>query len=110
MVSHAYLGVTAEDPGALVSLDSEEKPGVEVQSVDPDGPAARAGILGSATVAGGDVITKMDGDAVRSMADVDEVVSRHRPGDGIAVELLRNGAKVTVQVQLGERPASVPLG
>ena len=109
-VSHAYLGIGAGDgPGALVSLGSG-RAGVRVRECDPDSPAARAGILGNGSVAGGDVIVSVDGQAVRSMSDVDEVVSRHRPGDGIPVELSRDGSRLTVQVQLGERPASVPLG
>ena len=54
-----------------------------VVSVDPDGPAARAGILGEGSVAGGDVIVAVDGQPVASMADVDDIVSRHRPGDGV---------------------------
>ena len=109
-VSHAYLGIASgDDPGALVSLGSG-KVGVRVREVDPDGPAARAGILGDGSVAGGDVVLSVDGDAVRSMADVDDVVSRHRPGDGIPIELSRDGGRLTVQVQLSERPASVPLG
>ena len=109
-VNHAYLGIEAgDDRDALVSLGAG-KAGVRVREVDPDGPAARAGILGDASVAGGDVILAVDGDPVRSMADVDDVVSRHRPGDGIPVLLSRDGGRLTVQVQLSERPASVPLG
>jgi len=83
---------------------------VRVREVDPDGPAARAGILGDGNVAGGDVIVSVDGDPVSSMADVDDIVSRHRPGDGVPIELERDGSRLTVQVQLSERPASVPLG
>ncbi len=109
-VSHAYLGISAGDgPDALVSLGSG-RAGVRVRVCDPDGPAARAGILADGNVAGGDVIVSVDGEAVRSMADIDAIVSRHRPGDGIPVELSRDGSRLTVQVQLGERPASVPLG
>jgi S1-C subfamily serine protease len=109
-VSHAYFGIAAGDGrDALVSLGSG-RTGVRVREVDPDGPAARAGILGDASVAGGDVIVSVDGQAVQSMADIDDVVSRHRPGDGIPVVLSRDGSRLTVQVQLGERPASVPLG
>ena len=109
-VSHAYLGIAAgEGPGSLVSL-GDGRAGVRVREVDPDGPAARAGILGDGSVAGGDVILSVDGRQVRSMADIDDVVSRHRPGDGIPVVLSRDGSRLTVQVQLSERPASVPLG
>ena len=110
MVSHAYLGIRGGAGDPLVSLDEGRAPGVTVQEVDPDGPAARAGILGAATVAGGDVIVAVDGHPVRSMADVDDVVSRHRPGDGLAVDLVRDGRELTVQVELTERPASVPMG
>jgi S1-C subfamily serine protease len=110
MVSHAYLGVRGADGGALVALDDGGRAGVRVEEVDPGGPAARAGILGADAVTGGDVITAVDDEPVRSMSDVDDLVSRHRPGDGCAVTLLRDGKELTVQVQLTERPASVPLG
>ena len=109
-ISHAYLGIRGGAGDPLVSLDEGRALGVTVQEVDPDGPAARAGILGAATVAGGDVIVAVDGQPVRSMADVDDVVSRHRPGDGLAVDILRGRGKLTVQVELTERPASVPMG
>jgi hypothetical protein len=44
------------------------------------------------------------------MAEIDDVIARHRPGDGIPVILERNGGRVTVQLQLAERPASIPIG
>ena len=109
-VSHAYLGIAAADgPGALVSLRNG-RTGVRVREVDPEGPAARAGILGDRSVAGGDVIVAVDGQPVSSMADIEDIVSRHRPGDGLPVELARDGGRLKVQVLLSERPASVPLG
>jgi S1-C subfamily serine protease len=110
MVSHAYLGVRATDGAALVTLDDGGRAGVRVDEVDPGGPAARAGIVGSEAVTGGDLIAAVDGRPVRSMAEVDDLVSRHQPGDGCAIRLLRDGKELTVQVQLTERPASVPLG
>jgi S1-C subfamily serine protease len=108
-VSHAYLGIAAGGPGSLVSLGAG-RAGVRVREVDPDGPAARAGILGDGSVAGGDVIVSVDGEPVDSMADIDDIVSRHRPGDGLPIVLDRDGGRLTVQVLLAERPASVPLG
>jgi S1-C subfamily serine protease len=113
MVAHAYLGVRGEvvsDP--LVSMDGGAPTGVQVQGVEPGSPAARAGILGADAVqqGGGDVLTSIDGTAVHSMTDVDDVLARHRPGDGVAVGLRRDGHDLTVQVELSERPASVPVG
>jgi S1-C subfamily serine protease len=113
VVSHAYLGVRAgDDADGLVAMASSDSKGVRVEEVDPGGPAGRAGIIGANAVdaGGGDVITAVDGREVHSMADVENVIRRHRPGDGVAVSLLRDGRPLTVQVQLTERPASVPLG
>ena len=110
MVSHAYLGIRSTSESAPVTFDTGEKPGVRVEQVDPGGPAARAGILGDGTVAGGDLILAVDGIPVRSMADIDDIIARHRPGDGIPIELERDGGRLTVQVQLTERPVSVPIG
>ena len=111
-VSHAYLGIrgSAEANATVTFEGGGSKPGVRVQEVDPGGPAARAGILGAGTVAGGDVIRSVDGTPVRSMADIDDVVARHRPGDGIAIVVDRDGSELTLQVQLSERPVSVPMG
>jgi S1-C subfamily serine protease len=44
------------------------------------------------------------------MVEIDDVLDRHRPGDGVAIDLVRDGRELTVQVQLSERPASVPMG
>jgi S1-C subfamily serine protease len=110
MVSHAYLGLRGDSSPTVTFDDGGGKAGVRVQEVDPGGPAARAGILGEGTVAGGDIILALDGTPVRSMAQIDDVVARHRPGDGIAVVVQRDGGKLTLQVQLAERPASVPIG
>ena len=38
------------------------------------------------------------------MADVDDILARHRPGDGVAVELRRDGRELTVQVELDRAP------
>ena len=108
-VTHAYLGIRAVDEGSLVAIGSG-KGGVRVASLDPEGPAARAGILDDGGVSDGDVIVAVDGMPVHSMADIDDIVARHRPGDGIPVVVERDGGKLTVQVQLSERPASVPIG
>jgi S1-C subfamily serine protease len=112
VVSHAYLGIRGLDAAdGRIALAEGAPAGVRVGAVDPASPAARAGIRGADAVAagGGDVLMAIDGRRVRSMADVEQIVKRHRPGDGVAVELVRDGKPLTVQVELGERPASVPL-
>jgi S1-C subfamily serine protease len=109
-VSRAYLGIRGEPAAdALVSI-GDDRTGVLVEDVAAGAPAARAGILDSDAVAGGDVITAIEGEPVESMTDIDGILDRHRPGDGVAIDLVRDGRELKVQVQLGERPASVPMG
>jgi S1-C subfamily serine protease len=101
VVTHSYLGLRGIEGGeGLVTMAGGTVAGVLVgevgaSPVDPDG---------------GDIVTAVAGHPVRSMADIEEVVQRHRPGDGIALRLLREGRLLTVQVELTERPASVPAG
>jgi S1-C subfamily serine protease len=91
------------------------KGGVLVETVPPGTPAARAGIRGgdhealdqrdgSVVVLGGDVLTSIDGHVVATMDDVHSLLGKSRPGQKVAVVLMRNGKKVAVTAELGERP------
>jgi S1-C subfamily serine protease len=115
MVSRAYLGVAGhavEDSLASLGAGAGSGTGVVVQEAFAGSPAEQAGIRAEDAASGtrGDVIVALDGQPVRSMADVGEFLQRRRPGDGIAVELLRDGRRTTVQAELAERPATIPLG
>ena len=67
-------------------------------AVFPNSPAADAGIRQ------GDVITEIDGTAITADSDLAELMLPHHPGDTIALTVLRNGSKQTVQVKLGTLP------
>jgi S1-C subfamily serine protease len=82
-----------------------------------NGPAAKAGIKGGgkevrfqATLVrtGGDVVTKVNGQAVTRDNDFSELITRFQPGDRIALELYRGDERRTTTVTLGERPDRVP--
>jgi S1-C subfamily serine protease len=118
-VSRAYMGIAGRPvDGSIVPLTGDAKAGVLVERAFAGGPAERAGIRAGdvaqasadAPLAGGDVVVAIDGSPVRTMDDVTSLVARHRPGDGVAVELLRDGRRITVEVVLQERPATAPLG
>ena len=91
--------------------------GVLLESIPPGAPAARAGIRGgdrealdardgSVVVLGGDVLTSIDGHAVASMDDVHGLLGKRRPGQKVSVGLQRDGKKLTVSAELGERPGA----
>jgi len=88
----AFLGVTLAT--GLIS-------GAVVVSVQPGGPAARAGIVP------GDVISSIDGQGITSPTDVAEVLATLRPGETVTVGVLKpNGASATVRVTLAQYPGS----
>ena len=64
-------------------------------------PAAEAGIKD------GDIITKIGDKVVDSEHPLDAVLSQFSPGDTVAVEVLRDGKTVTLEVTLGTRPADL---
>jgi S1-C subfamily serine protease len=52
---------------------------------------------------GGDIITRADGMAVDSLADLYSALEDNKPGEKIAVEILRAGKTVTLEVTLADR-------
>jgi len=65
-----------------------------MSDVPTDGGAYAAGIRK------GDVIKKIDDIEINSGAEMQELISRHKPGDKIPVTYLRSGSENTVQVTL----------
>jgi S1-C subfamily serine protease len=87
----AFLGVTIGDTGN----------GVYIGSVSPGSPAAKAGIVA------GDVIVAVAGTATPTSDELGTVLARPRPGQTVKVRIARqNGTTRTVEVKLGEFPAS----
>jgi predicted metalloprotease with PDZ domain len=74
--------------------------GIMVGSVEPDGPAAKAGLQV------GDIVTKVDGDRIESTGELVRLVRHKKGGETIMVELLRNKATRSVTVTVSERKAS----
>jgi membrane-associated protease RseP (regulator of RpoE activity) len=70
--------------------------GVMVGSLEADGPAARAGIQV------GDILTAVDGEQVGSTRELSRSVRRHKAGDAVKVDLLRDRAKKTLTVTVKE--------
>jgi serine protease Do len=73
--------------------------GALLAEVQQDGPAARAGLRP------GDVVLRFDGQEVETHADLVRLTAHARPGDTVAVELLRRGAPLVLQVRIGEQQA-----
>jgi S1-C subfamily serine protease len=115
-VDRGYLGVsTTTIDKTLDGLNLPVKSGALVQSVTPGSPADKAGIRGgdiSATLdgnpiqLGGDIITEVDGKPVRSNDDLTAAIAGRKQGDKVKITLMRGDQDKTVEVTLGDRPAS----
>ena len=76
--------------------------GALVRSVEPGGPAEKAGIEA------GDIITKVDGRVVEKSSDLPRVVGNSRPGSRVAVQVFRRGAYRDLNVTVAEFEADAP--
>jgi S1-C subfamily serine protease len=52
---------------------------------------------------GGDIVTKVDGMKVETLADLYSALEDNKPGQKVAVELLRGGKAVKLEVTLADR-------
>src|SRR5690606_14198393 len=97
-VRRARIGVAIaniEDRAAAFGLDPSIK-GVLVESVDPDGPGAKAGLQP------GDVITHFNGQAVTRSLYLQRLVSRAAIGSQAQLRVLRSGNTITLTARLEE--------
>lgn len=101
-VPRGYLGVGFHPvrlPATLVrSLGILSEVGLVVVNLEPDGPAARAGLLL------GDVLVAVEGAPVRDAGDVQALLGPERVGRPVRASLIRAGAPGEVSITVGERP------
>src|SRR5690625_214091 len=72
--------------------------GALISQVQPDSPAAKAGL------SVGDVIIEFDETKVRRSADLPHLVGRVRRQTKVQVELVRRGERMTLNVEVGRLP------
>ncbi len=99
-VTRGYLGVSIDDAETYTDVDSlglPDKKGAVVRQVQPDTPAANAGLKTY------DVIRKVNGEEVNSASDLVRKISAHTPGSTVKLEIWRDRAAIEVDVNLTER-------
>jgi S1-C subfamily serine protease len=115
-VDRGFLGITSIPiDQSLADLNLPVAHGALVQTVTPGSPAAKAGIRAGSTTAtlssgdtiqlGGDVITKVDGNAIRSADDLASAIATKKKGDEVTLTIVRDGKTKSVRVTLADRPA-----
>ena len=98
------------DPRLISALELPVSEGLMVLKVVPGSAAEQAGIknaqqvqVGRYIVPLGDVITKLDGQAVAGQDDIDHVLNAKNVGDRVQVEIVRDGRRMNLTIQLAER-------
>jgi S1-C subfamily serine protease len=101
-VSRGYLGIGMQPvrlpDGLRAALGLPGDGGLIVVTVEPDGPAARAGLLL------GDVLVALDGVPTADLDDVQGRLGGDRIGTTATALVVRAGARAEVRVTVGERP------
>jgi serine protease Do len=88
------IGAVSREVAEAIGLGKPQ--GALVTNVDPDGPAAKAG------VEPGDVVLRFDGRAVESQSDLPRIVGGTRPGSKVTMTVWRKGASRDLQVTVVE--------
>jgi S1-C subfamily serine protease len=114
-VEYGYLGVRALAlwPQLAERLDLEVRNGALLDQVEPDSPAEDAGLRGgdseiefqaTPVPTGGDVILAVNGRRLTRTDDLADVISGMSAGEAVELELLRDGERRTIEIELGQRP------
>jgi len=99
-VTRGWLGVQVQPVTADIadSLGLKEAKGAIVDAPQPNGPAEKAGIEA------GDVITAVNGAAVKDSRDLARTVGAMEPGSSIKLDVWHKGTTKTVTLSLGTLP------
>jgi serine protease Do len=88
------IGAVSREVAEAIGLGKAQ--GALVTNVDPDGPAAKAG------VEPGDVVLRFDGRVIDSQSDLPRIVGATRPGAKVTMGVWRKGTQRDLQVTVGE--------
>lgn len=99
-VVRGYLGVRAQDitPALAESLNLPNRTGALVADVEPETPAAKAGVQS------GDVVIAVNGEPVQDASRLTLTVGSIAPGTKVKLEVLRDGKNKELNLVTAERP------
>jgi len=95
-IKRAFLGVTISDINKTLAEDKNLNTlkGAYVNGLSENGAAKEGGIKE------GDVVIGINGTSINSMSELQEQVSRYRPGDEISTKILRGKTEKTLTLTL----------
>jgi S1-C subfamily serine protease len=107
-VRRAFIGVSGQTAPVprrhAVAAGVENKMGALLTGIEPDGPAAQAGLLP------GDVVIRLDGLDINGVDDLIRTLDRERIDRTIEMDVLRMGRLRTIEIHPVERKPSARQG
>jgi serine protease DegQ len=97
-VTRGWLGLEFVEAELRNTLSGEVRPTLQIAQVHPAGPAGRAGLRP------GDLLLRLDGEHVVSLAQVRELEASKAPQSTLRLEGLRGGVPFEAQLTLQQRP------
>jgi len=91
-----FIGISGREITETISQIYNIPQGIYIMSVTPGSGAYNAGIKQ------GDIILKIAGQEVKTLADVENVKSKYKSGDTVDVVIYRNGKQITVKMTFSE--------
>lgn len=104
-IERGYIGATIQNFSVEMAEAQGlgDQKGAIVADISPGGPSSRAGLQV------GDVVTAVNGVAVKSSSDLTRQVARVRAGDVLRLDVIRGGQRRVVEVRSGTRPSEREL-
>jgi serine protease Do len=101
-VTRGWIGVQVQPVTADIaeSLGIKQAQGAIVDAAQPGSPAAKAGIKA------GDVITAVNGAAIKDSRDLARRIGAIAPGQSVKFDLVRDGQSQSVSLTLGQMPVA----
>jgi Do/DeqQ family serine protease len=105
-VSRGYIGVLLQgvNPEVAQKFGLKDTHAAIITKVDAGTPGAKAGLKV------GDAIVGIDGQKIEDSNDLTLKVTEHAPGSTVALDVIRNGEPMKVNVTLGQRPTAANFG
>jgi serine protease Do len=104
-VTRGYIGVEAQAVSDAMSkaLGLPHKGGALIAAVEPNTPAAHAGLKP------GDVITDVDGAPIKDPRDLALHIAGIKPGTDAKLSIIRDGKPTTIEAKVAEMPSQQKL-
>ncbi|MCJ8144300.1 PDZ domain-containing protein, partial [Ancylobacter sp. A5.8] len=102
-VARGYVGVQIQPVSDEVAeaLELKDAQGALIAQVQPGTPGEKAGLKA------GDVVTAIDGKAVKDSREMSREIARKKPDTVVKLSVLRDGKSITVPVTLEQLPTDV---